>query len=109
MYSARPNNDQEETLATKRQEREKEKRESFLEVGFNTLNNFLASNFSPMRKQRYLWGKFHSLLRTLSWLLLFERERDHARKNEVCGICGETQSQRSDEEQQHHERWWCRW
>jgi hypothetical protein len=44
---------------------------------------FSCFTFFSIRNQRYLWGKFHrSLLRALSRLLLFEREREREIKSE---------------------------
>jgi len=87
MYSARPNNDQEKEtfLATKRHEREREKRERFLGGRVEYPKQFSASNFSPIRKQRYLWGKFHTF--TSAHLIpaaaFRERERERERVKSV--------------------------
>jgi len=46
VFRATEQRPQEETFEKKRQKEREEKGESFLEVGFNTLNNFRASHFS---------------------------------------------------------------
>ena len=82
VFRATEQRPQEETLATKRHQRER-KKESASGGRVEYPKHFSCFTFFSIRNQRYLWGKFHrSLLRALSRLLLIERERERDQKRE---------------------------
>ena len=70
-----------ETLFGKKNERGKRER-AFQEVGFNTLNNFLASIFFSIRQQRYLVGKLLHFCAPHPGCC-YSRERERVRECEI--------------------------